>query len=54
MKRSTKPFCRLPAAGDGMIAEGVTGSAAPKMLPVIKTASAVAAMPVTERPPLPA
>ena len=37
-----------------MMAEGVTGRVEPKMLPVRKTASAVAAMPVTERPPVPA
>lgn len=54
MKRSTNPFCTLPEAGDWMMAEGVTGRLAPKLLPVRKTASAVAAMAETARPPLPA
>ncbi len=43
---STKLFCREPEAGDWMMPEGVTGSAEPKMLPVRKTASTVAAIAV--------
>ena len=37
-----------------MMAEGVTGRVAVKMLPVRKTASAVAVRPVTETWPVPA
>ena len=46
----------LQAAGGGvwMMAEGVTGRVEPKMLPVMKTASAVAAMEVAAVRPLPA
>ena len=43
-KRSTKPFCVLLKAGVWMMPEGVTGWGVAKRLPVMKTASLVAAM----------
>jgi hypothetical protein len=50
---STNPFWKLPVAGAGMIALGVTGSVAVKMLPVMKTELEVAAMAVTAMRSLP-
>jgi predicted NUDIX family NTP pyrophosphohydrolase len=49
----TKPFWKLPEAGVWMMPEGVTGRVEEKVLPVMKTASPVAAMEVAAVRPLP-